>query len=417
MAKTKFNSSQINNLSDIMSPENISGLTQWVDFTDLSTITVNGSNRITGIVDKSGNANNFSGSVPFIRANSSLNNKSVANFTGSLNLTSSVVQAQPFTIYFYAKFNSYVNLGLIVTFGYGDFIHSIMQYGAVDIYFGSDHPNTGQHFIKQGKWCLFRFSIDALGNRTASIDDEYIVGQYYGDQVYVGTGSTISVGLGDTYAGGSDYEMAEYMLINGVVNNENDRKIRNYFFKKYKTTFTETYYAFGDSVTFGNNATSDANSYVGRVGTALGVKPYNYGIPATRIGYPPTYNATGQDLTHLYNKTVVKQTWNAKGYVTFAYGINDAQYDTPWKDLYKSLIQRFIDTGFDKSKIGILIPSYGDGDGLIQVNTAIQEIAEDLGIVYINSWQALKDAGKSGTHPDDSGHEIIGNAIIAAFGI
>lgn len=99
-----------------------------------------------------------------------------------------------------------------------------------------------------------------------------------------------------------------------------------------------------------------------------------------------------------------KAAGGAKDYVTFMFGTNDAANqpqtvtDT-WKQDYKRFIKEsFIDAGYDKNKLILISPNYNPESGqashylptLKKVKEYCREIAQELGIQYIDFYAALK---------------------------
>jgi len=417
------------NISDVkgltenfsLTPDQIPGVQLWADFTDLLQITSNSSNNIAQVSDKSGIGNHLvqaSSNKPTLKFDGG-NGYSCANVSSNQCLSKTVTYAHPFTMYIYMKlnvengqlvfeFNSAYNTGALSFITTGSNILVIAA--GSNFYF-----NDKRMKLTIGKWTLVRFTITSTGAAYCCLDSNAIVGadSRFSTGIAGANGITkLSIGSPD-FSGTWNFDVQEVVVTNTSVSNSDDIKIRNYFFNKYKTVLPNVYYALGDSVTAGRDATSvGTNDFVTLVGAGLSAYAYNYGTAGANIGYPPTIGGANTNLNALYTTV---DTRNLNAYITFEYGLNDTT-SSNWAAMYKSMVQWFIDKGYNKNRLCVVSTTYDPGRPQdITTNTYLSAMASALGVRYADVYTPLQSHGGEVEHPDDAGHAIMATTILAAF--
>ncbi len=178
-------------------------------------------------------------------------------------------------------------------------------------------------------------------------------------------------------------------------------------------------FMYGNSICFGTGTTSAAYTYVNRFGVSTGNAIVNRGIPGSslvqivpgdssminRIASIPTYNG-------LVNK-----------WLTFEYGVNDANsvsYDsTTFKSTYNTIIDAATTKGWPAGRIVLTVP-YTSNVKSKKVYATVKTVALGKGCRYADAYERMtsQDTRRLMTsdsiHPNNFGHEVIGQAMLDA---
>ena len=197
---------------------------------------------------------------------------------------------------------------------------------------------------------------------------------------------------------------------------------------------------FGDSITYGGNATSQANRWIERVGAALGATVLNQGISGTVL--QNSAGASGVMANNGRDRFVSALLGsNKKAMVFLAYGFNDARYTgapgtfnvTQYGNDYREVLAGLIDGGYPPDKICIVSPYYITNTGLITGSTGFQNqtrtnfeafvttsrnIAVEFGTWWYDSYNGLLNKGGASNidtdniHLTDGGHKNEADGIL-----
>lgn len=205
-----------------------------------------------------------------------------------------------------------------------------------------------------------------------------------------------------------------------------------------ETTFAvKTKFAtfFGDSITFGSGASSNANRWSTKLAIALGFTEDNQGIGATVLqNSAPVLANNGQDTF----TTRILQRYPSRVYIL--YGLNDSRYNgvnfsvANFKAALTQVVQNCLNLGgLGVRDIYIGSPPYtspafygsyapfnaGSTEKHLAYRDATREVSTAFGIQWVDIYQGMKDAGgdalmsADGVHPNDAGHQVIANLFAA----
>jgi len=395
----------------------------FVETSDLGTISMNTSLQVSAINDKSGNGINL------VQANSSHQPIMVLSDTNGLPAlrcqTSKYIQAASFslpinyTIYLYLKQTTFQGTGSILVQLGSDYLHgSITQgtstdggTGCLSLIGGSNgQPRT--KFSYKSDWHLYRYANNG-GNVIMSIDDGPIFGDIPNGSYNVGTNTLTNFIVGDNTGEATDFSIQAAVVFGHSVSKDEHKNVWSYFKPKYKPALVKTYFAWGDSITQGFGISNIQNTYVWLVGNGLGADYFNAGIPSTNIGYTAT--APSNDLNSLAD--TLDLGIGTSGYITFCYATNET-IDANWGAYYQSIIQRFLDRGYDKNKIAILTQLASAAPAVAASVPYIQAIASNLGIRLADcytQWLGTPNLIGSNGHPNEAGHAAMATTTLAAL--
>ncbi|MGB8289653.1 hypothetical protein ELI24_27140 (plasmid) [Rhizobium ruizarguesonis] len=201
---------------------------------------------------------------------------------------------------------------------------------------------------------------------------------------------------------------------------------------------------FGDSITFGNQASDEAHQWLNIVSTALGAgTPLNQGIPGTVLqnsndsgGSPRTNNGRDRYVADILGA-------NKREAVAIDYGFNDGRYTAAPTTFnlaqyamdYREILTGLIAGGYPTNRIFIASPYWISDTGLItgsagftgqtravfeQFVAAAKALAKEFGVYYADVYAAMRDNGGASliytdfNHPTDAGHAVIAAAILAS---
>lgn len=190
---------------------------------------------------------------------------------------------------------------------------------------------------------------------------------------------------------------------------------------------------FGDSITDGMNATTEANKWRSIVANTLGYFGANKGISGsplqnsnlTSTGLPSVNNGRDRYLSALCGTSKAKK-------VFILYGVNDERFSAT--DL--NFTQPLFSSDLEEVIVGLLANGYAGSDITIgtiplfsslfnstfhtNANASIRALAVTYGLKYADVYQAMVDNGGSSLvdtdsiHPTDAGHAVIAAAFLAA---
>lgn len=197
---------------------------------------------------------------------------------------------------------------------------------------------------------------------------------------------------------------------------------------------------FGDSITFGQGATTYANSWVYLLNTALGGKEVNMGVGGSMLqNTSPSAATNGRDryLSHVVANIVDPANTN----IFILYGVNDLRYnnvnysDTEFKTDLQFIVDDLISRGVPNANITIGSPSYLDPSDFATTSApfnagsvekqeayvaAVLDVATTREIKYGAVYEYMLANGSTtlvgadGTHPNNAGHSAISTAMLAA---
>lgn len=186
---------------------------------------------------------------------------------------------------------------------------------------------------------------------------------------------------------------------------------------------------FGDSITFGLNATTDADSYANIVASGLGLTEINSGISGTTLQSPDPDFAANDGRTNCYSRISARRPSK----VHIQYGVVDiiqtvAGGYTPAN--FQAQLEEVIDiilatSGLTVNDICIGSPSYitaysGDGSDVraAAYAAAAEAAATVKGTRFADVYAATFEHPEyldDGIHPNDAGMAVIASTILAAF--
>jgi lysophospholipase L1-like esterase len=193
--------------------------------------------------------------------------------------------------------------------------------------------------------------------------------------------------------------------------------------------------AIGDSITQGLNASVQANAWVNLIASDRGVTILNKGISGTVLqnsnytgGVPLANNGRDRFITDMTGS-------NKRDFAFIGFGTNDARFllfpatfnVTAFKNDAGEMITGLVENGYALNQICILTPhwipddaNFGSGGNRASYElyvTAAQDIAQEYGIYFCNTYTYMRDHGGAALidtdklHPIDAGHRVIATAI------
>ncbi len=204
---------------------------------------------------------------------------------------------------------------------------------------------------------------------------------------------------------------------------------------------------FGDSIMFGQAATTAANQWINRIATVLGAGvPLNQGLAGTVLqnsndasGGPRGNNGRNRFAAALLGG-------NAREMAVVAYGFNDARYIaapatfnvTEYAADLREVLNGLRAGGYAANRILVVAPYYITDTGLSTGSTgfsgqsragfetfvaAAQSAAQDFGTYFYDAYAYMRDHGgaalisNDSIHPVDLGHQAIAEGALAASAI
>lgn len=193
---------------------------------------------------------------------------------------------------------------------------------------------------------------------------------------------------------------------------------------------------FGDSITFGVGASSNANRYSTKLAQLINLAEDNQGVSGTPLqNSAPILANNAQDS---YPTRVVSR-FPSRVYIL--YGLNDILYNSASFSVdnfingYRQIIQGLLNAGISARDIYIGSPPYVNPDAYatasppanagnvakhLQYRDATRTVANIYGCNWVDIYQGMKDGGGNSLltsgdpfHPNDSGHQLIANLFAA----
>lgn len=198
-----------------------------------------------------------------------------------------------------------------------------------------------------------------------------------------------------------------------IANNGNFNRSANIGSGAYASSLGTLIYSYGNSITAGTAASVVANDYVSIVDNSYGVTGSN--IHNLGIG--------GSVLDTFFTLSVPTYTSSIR-YITMMWGTNEAAlgWDTGrYHTTYKRAIDSIKSKGYPVSKIVLIqtipAPSYSSLINFAYVDSlvALQEGVRFVPMYYYSLTNNLSKYIADGIHPNNSGHNLMANRIIASL--
>ncbi len=395
----------------------------WGDVTDPGSVTIV-SGKVSQIYDKSGNGNHLvqatAGSRPTYTASGGPNSLGYC-YLGGASIGKAVTYTGVITLYMFIKQPGFSSGAVLFRYkdGGGAGIFGVLNNTAsgtnnLSMYAGAAVLPDAPYGYRINQWKLVRAQFLGSSALRLTIDDEPVL------QSTVSYSQTPAQIVLDVLQFQNNMYMAEAMVYKGVLSNADDLALKDYFKTKYATSPSTYLLFFGDSHTFGLNA-SGASTYVKLVEAETGYPAYNQAVSGSVVFAINPYNGmTGQNLSNIYTTNLV----HTHGYVIFQYGTNDGTsgVNATWKTNYKSYIQAYIDAGVPLSKIIICSPPYNTNatyaTNVANTRTTIAAIATEMGIKYADFYGAMVTAGQDinaiggdGIHGNNAIHRTLADCL------
>lgn len=214
------------------------------------------------------------------------------------------------------------------------------------------------------------------------------------------------------------FQCSELLFADSTITQQQELGIVKFLLNKYTIEPKQFIHCFGDSLTAGSCAPAD--NWVYMVSAERNLQLVNYGIGGSII--QPNNGSTGvtnKNLIDLYQSAF---NWAYSGqWICFMYGVNDTNQggiNATWKQLYKNILQQFLDFGCDPSKMILSIPPSTSvrQATMAQTNAYIAEIADELGIVlYDANARFIANGGDSlfadSLHPSSDGNRVYADGL------
>lgn len=397
---------------------------------DIAGITTfaNGSNLfVTRFYDQTGNGHDVTQSNQslqprFFTSGGSNNEPYLAIANGSW-LGIILSQPLPFTVYSFIKMNVFNFFFMTVGLGNADVANAIVQRTSGEGNFlGLAMGVAWKPFVRfmfNLKWSLFRHGSTA-GNGVFSVDDNPVIGNVSNYALMgIGNNSPIQFVIGDPNQQ-PDFRVSTMLYCNTEIAESDHVKIVKYISQDYAPIYGTPYIAFGDSITFGADATDvDTLSYVELTTVNMGLNLVNYGVSSTDVYDPAT--PLPADLITAYANAGYGT--NKDTYVSYCYGANSGFVSDPiWVQTLENAIIFALSQGFNPKHIAMVAQLYQSNKiaQLQSVNAIFQSLATQYGLVYVDNYTwGLNNGGDSllvdGTHPNDTGHAGMAMNLVAAW--
>lgn len=208
---------------------------------------------------------------------------------------------------------------------------------------------------------------------------------------------------------------------------------------------TKIAYWFGDSYTFGSDASDTLHAFPAIVSQRLKMLEWTNGVAGSTLEKGSPLNPFG--ATNMVDRISLIPTYNSttSGYLFFAFGLNDVGYNggtydtTNFRADYITVINAAISKSWPLGKIFIINTFYIANTGYAtyaglsgnaaptitrqqNYNTAVKNIAVDEGVNSIDIYNYTLNHGDSvnltstGIHPNNTGHSIIADGILNGMG-
>lgn len=416
-------------------PAAVAGLKAWYDATDIPSISIDTSDGVSQLNDKSGMGYHLTqgtaGNRPVLNYYGGPNGYAYLNFAGgsAKNLANAnFVYAQPYTIFLVVRQNSIVHHSNVVqlatsTTGIaqsvttptnGNTRNTLGPVAAVN------WANTEQIGTYNTSFALFKFEFNGSSSSMAMNDSNAQTGQ-----TNPGTGGTTQMMIG---ASGTlpNFDFCELVFYNQILSFDDSRYITEGLMLKYGLQQADQYTFLGDSITVGSGSSdSTSTSFTALLCFERGKFFSNYAISGTCLYYKGGTVSNSNNCVGLLPKARV----NPNSWVFLCYGTNDgpSSYGVigNWQNVLQSQVDLLISWGVSPSKIILMTPPYNSTKTqLSSIQTATQTVAAARKVNLVDTYQNFInnswDCGVSGnavysdgTHPNDTGHRNIANAIEA----
>lgn len=407
-------------------PTDVSNCQLWLDASDAASVTLDASDLVGQINDKSGNARHLTqattGNKPLYKYSGGSNNLAYIQMQSGKRLgINSIAISQPFTYYIVLKQNSFTNNAMVLDFNNGT-TNGLAQYSAgasfqsICMVAAANWAYQTQNHFYNNNWGAYGFIVNGATSN-ATLNDSLNMPVYYGitNSNYLpnpGTAGTTNIYLGgNTSATTATFDFHELIIYSGIISEPDDKKIKAYLRRKYAISAADYIAWYGDSITQGFNSTNNnLSSFAALVSSEKGKQNINYGVTSTTVFRGGTANN--------FINTVRGALYQNTGYAVTMFGVNDAVIDAEWKSVYKSLIKRLLDINYTPSKVIICSTRYKSTEATkgAQIQTYCSQIASELGITYADVWSYTQANGgdsllSDALHPSDTGHRVIADYL------
>jgi len=420
---------------DNFSPTALSGLQVWYDMTDATSYSATGSS-VTQIRDKSGN-NNHSNPTTGQRMTllmDTLTGKQTCYGSAS---NSSIPLTTPFNNSTYTFFwvGSNSNAGLFTNVlmggsGFNDYIQGGGPSGNYTDSIISAQGGSSQSY--QDDFTLKEMTVLCIRQQSGVTQIWECNGR---NRIRI-SGSVPSVNfsigtLCNVAAGGAGGQglFGGFVYYNTFLNDSDAARVTKYLVDHHNINPSGQYYkitGFGDSYTIGLGASTLANSYIHKIAASLGKEVSNAGISGSRF---QDITGTGGDAQCgyvRYARDLVEYPYRDRLYIL--YGFNDVNNGSASVSTYQTqlntMVTDLISRGYPAGNIylGTVPRQYGDNNGTLaqQYGNAVRSVGNAHGChvaeVYAAQVANGGDSLFSGDHlhPNDTGHQVIANAFLAA---
>ena len=445
-------------------PTKISNLSLWLDAADTATITHSGG-AVSQWNDKSGLGNHVTqgtaGSKP-ITGTRTINGKNVLDFDGTddaLILPSGLysIPTSNNTVFAVTLLDSTAASANVICMsdaGTGRWRLLPVDITNVNISGGNSSSNT---------------VVSALVTSLSTVNARASFLARSGGAVVVGTDGTLgtaavasnmtaTIGRIGTFTSGTqplNGVIAEILVYSKSLTNSEINQVGNYLKAKWGVAWTNlptvpssligqaTMVGFGDSIIFGQGATTTSQQWLQIIGSSLRVITTNQGIAGTVLqnsndngGAPRANNGRDRYVTALTGAA-------RKDICIIAYGLNDLRYQAlpsdfsraNFKNDYQEIITGLLADGYAANKIVLCTPYYMTTTGYstgtsgftganatinLDYGAAVRELAVTNGTLFadVYAYMAANGGdsliGGDNIHPNDTGHAAIAASVLTA---
>lgn len=393
----------------------ISNLLARYDLQDLNSITVDGSNNIGQLNDKSGNnyhlTQSTTGNKPVLAIDVS-GKRYLQLRSGKELKNTNVVASQPLTIFVVGKLNQMAERNILLMFGASNGTGVATSLNSLAIVAGVTWIGSAPSLVPYTKsinMLVYASSgYDQRVNSTPHTLPHVLNNLAYGNPGSLGI-TQLHIGslLGSNYNTDSsaNYDLYELIIYSRKLNDTEQSQVFNYLHQKYAIVKDDYLLGHGDSIMQGAQASPLSNGFFNLIGAELGKRYINLGVSGATIA----------NLQSYYQQNVLGPN---TGWAIFHYGTNDL-VSTTWRDSYKTIIQDYINSGYNRQKILLLPAPYllADSSKYLQIKGYLETIINDLNlhslIDVVGYFQA--NGGDSlmadASHPSTAGHRIIADYL------
>ena len=423
-------------------PLKLDGMLAWYDLTDAANVVINKGGRVSALKDKSGKGNTMNrcyngSSYPIYHSDGGANNLPYMSVTNGTEIytAATVPLSSPCTIYYVMKNDSFVDKSFILDLSSGNsvFLQQNEQPAGhtITVNAGSTFGRNANAWHTQ--WQVLSVCTDNSNTKLQVNNEPYIQPEFIYNGGNCGLSAGDQISFGPYYKDGF-YSVEELIVYKGILSSTDDSLVRDYLVKKYAPVKNKVYLWFGDSITWGAEATNpDSSSFAAIIARDSSGQIVNFAYPssvAVEIAGGGISGVDGRNGTNLYQIPLQEKIDLSNTFVFFAYGSNDRDnpLNTTYVDSFEIMIQAYLDYGVPANHIMVCTnPARAAGGPAVLsgIDSAmygtLKTIAADKAVKFFDCWTWEASTWtpsfmySDGIHLSDAGMRAYAKGVEAAL--